>query len=160
MTMKKTIFLIALILMIPGLAFATTPGTWGTPTYSVVAQGSPFKTWSVTFTGTSDNATIVDYATTAKDQTFMKGYYIYYVETDPGTNSPTAAYDIVINNAAGRDIMGGALGDRSATATESVFATNAASIRHSPPIDGQLTIVTTNNSANSATYTIKFYLFR
>jgi hypothetical protein len=158
--MKKTIFLIALILMVASFAWATTPGTWSSPTTSLVSQGSPFRTWSVTFTGTADNATIINYATTAADQAFMKGYYIYYVETKPGASAPTNAYDIVINNALGRDIMGGALADRSATVAEKAFATDADSIRHSPPVDGQLTIVTTNNLANSATFTVKFFLFR
>lgn len=72
-----------------------------------------------------------------------KGTFIYRVITDPGTTAPTAAYDIVINDIYGADIMSGSLADRSATATEFVEVTI--------PVYGQLTGVFTNNSVNSAT---------
>jgi hypothetical protein len=47
--------------------------------------------------------------------------WIHEIETDPdGTTAPTAAYDITLINANGRDVAGGALANRSATATEIV----------------------------------------
>ena len=44
--------------------------------------------------------------------------WILYVETDPGATAPTTLYDIDLDNDNGRDVMGGALDDRSATVTE------------------------------------------
>ncbi len=44
--------------------------------------------------------------------------WILYIETDPGSTAPTTLYDIDLDNDNGRDVMGGALDDRSATVTE------------------------------------------
>lgn len=160
MIMKKLVCILVIITAIfPSFAFAAA-GTWGTPVPSNVASGSAFKTWSITFTASADNATIPNYTTTATDQAFMKGYWLFYVETDPGSAAPTDDYDITITNAAGRDIMGGALSDRGNATTEVAFAIDAGLTKHSPPIDGALTIAVSNNSVNSAKSTIKFFLFR
>jgi len=48
--------------------------------------------------------------------------WILNVETDPGATAPTTLYDVDLDNANGRDIMGGALDDRSATETEDTLA--------------------------------------
>ena len=56
---------------------------------------------------------------TATDTGYPIDAYLMMVETDPdGTAVPTAAYDITLKNANGVDVMGGALSNRSATATE------------------------------------------
>lgn len=155
--MKRIALILLALVLSPGLVFAA--GTWSAPTPLIVTNGSAFKTWSITVTAASDNATITNYTTTTTDQNFMKGYWLYYVETDPGSTGPTASYDIAINSASGFDIMAGALADRSATVTERAFA-SLSDIKHSPPIDGPLTIAITNNLATSASVTIKFWLFR
>jgi hypothetical protein len=158
MTMKKTFLILLALTLIPTMVFAAA-GSWGTPVPLIVADGGAFKTWSITFTASADNGTIPNYTTTATDQKFMKGYWLFYVETDPGSTGPTADYDIVINSASGYDIMGGALADRSATVTQRAFA-DLSNIKHSPPIDGALTVAVSNTTANSATCTIKFWLFK
>ena len=47
--------------------------------------------------------------------------WIHEIETDPdGTAAPTASYDITLINSNGRDVAGGALVNRSASAAEMV----------------------------------------
>lgn len=135
-------------------AMAYAAGSWSAATYDQVTQGSGYKTISWTFTGDAANGTVPNLTITGDPLAYMKGWWIYYVETDPGATAPTALYDVVINNAAGRDIMGGALANRSATATEDAEPTRAT------PVDGDLTIAVSNNAVNSATATIKIWLAR
>ena len=82
------------------------------------------------------------------------------VETDPGSTAPTAAYDITLKNSGGVDIMGGKLGDRSATATETEIPYNSnESVHLTYPVRGPLTLAISNNSVNSATGTVTIYFF-
>jgi hypothetical protein len=158
--MKKITFVLSFLILIPCLVWAAA-GSWGTPSPVLPNNASAFKTWSITFTASADNATIPNYTTTTTDQNFMKGYWIFGVETDPGSTGPTDNYDVVINNAASRDIMGGALSNRDSSTTEFAMALAADGVtKYSPPVDGALTIAVSGNSVNSATSSIKLYLFR
>ena len=59
---------------------------------------------------------------TATDTGYAIEGFLMLVETDPsGTAAPTADYDITLKDANGLDVMGGALSDRSATATEATM---------------------------------------
>lgn len=74
-------------------------------------------------------------------------------ETDPGTTSPTAAYDLTITNY-GLDLFGAALNDRSATATE----------REQPtipgvPVKGYLTLTTANQSVSLAQFAVRIFYY-
>ena len=84
----------------------------------------------------------------------VRGWYLYSVTTDPGT-APTADYDItlLVN---GEDIAGGLLGDRSATATQTVAI--APTTLGYPILDEAIAITFANNSANPSVIvlTLKF----
>jgi hypothetical protein len=165
--MKK---IIAVVMTLSFLLFScvnlyAAAGSWSAVTYgdATVAQVGNIKTFSITFTASADNATIPNYtistALTPTLMNYMKGFWIYTVQTDPGSTGPTAAYDIVINDVHGMDIMGGALADRSATATENVFPKFNQSSASYAPLDGTtLVIAVSNNLVNSATSTLKFFL--
>ncbi len=69
--------------------------------------------------------------------------WIHEIETDPdGSTAPTPSYDITLVNANGRDVAGGALANRSATATEIVKPV-VNSIQQEAISQGPLTITIT-----------------
>jgi len=69
--------------------------------------------------------------------------WIHEIETDPdGTTVPTASYDITLLNANGRDVAGGALANRSNSATE-MDKPLVNSIQQKAISDGPLTITIT-----------------
>ena len=79
------------------------------------------------------------------------------VETDPGTTAPTANYDLTITNPRGVDIMGGALSNRSATATEIVPPTLG--YASEVPTFGILTIRATAGSQLVKNATVRLRIF-
>jgi hypothetical protein len=79
------------------------------------------------------------------------------IETDPGATAPTAAYDIVLNNARSLDILGGAGANKSATLTERVFP-NVSTGLGFPTVAGEtLTLGISGNSTNSGNGVIKLW---
>lgn len=111
----------------------------------------------LTFAWTADSAdgSVPDTVTTDAITAAIKGMGVIEVRTTPGTTNPTAAYDIVINNADGLDLMGGALADRSATAAEAAFSNSTTGA-----IDSALTLGISGNSVKSATGTVKLIISR
>jgi hypothetical protein len=79
----------------------------------------------------------------------IKGYYLYSVETDPGSTAPQDDYDITLTDANGLDIAGGLLANRDTTNTEMVNV-GTASFGY-PVIRGPLTVAISGNNVNSAT---------
>jgi len=108
--------------------------------------------WTAAANGSFTSYTISD----AQMLKYLKGL-AYQAETNPGSTAPTAAYDITITNAGGNDIMGGALADRSATATERAAPVLASGTEYPAAINGPLTLNITNNSVNAATGTVVLY---
>jgi len=95
---------------------------------------------------------------TATDSAYPIEGYLLLVETDPSATAPTTLYDITLKDANGVDVMGGALSDRSATATEMTMPKlngNYTMI----PVPGVLTMDVTN-AGNSKTGTIRIYFVR
>jgi len=82
----------------------------------------------------------------------IEGWFLYSVETNPGATAPTDDYDIVINDADGLDIAGGLLANRDTANTEMVSLRAAAA--GYPMVRGNLSVVITGNSVNSATGTV------
>jgi len=87
------------------------------------------------------------------------GMNIVSVQTIPGLNgdrtttTPTADYDVVINDEYGEDIMEGELADRSATVGETLYANPPL------PVPGILTIVV-SNAGNAKTGIVKIMFDR
>jgi len=82
--------------------------------------------------------------------------FIVLVVTNPGATAPTASYDVTLVDSEGVDVMGGALNDRSATASE-----QAMPLISGNPVPrlvlGSLTFKLANNSVNSATGTCNVF---
>jgi len=96
---------------------------------------------------------------TATDTAYPIEGYLMLVETDPdGTAAPTAAYDITLKNTNGVDVMGGALSDRSATATEMTMPLLNGSYTMLP-VPGVLTMDVTS-AGNSKSGVIRIYFVR
>jgi hypothetical protein len=124
-------------------------------------QNGNLKTLVFSWTADAAAATIPSTDTTTAINAEIGGWYVYAIETDPdGTAVPTASYDIVINNASGRDIAGGMLANRSNSSTELVIpcldSTNH--IYGGVLVDSTLTLVISNNLVNSAKGTVKLFL--
>lgn len=149
--MKKFILAIFIILLSANAVLAADAGTW-TVTYDKVDASSAIKTVTFSWTAAADGS--VEYAIPAATLSYMKGSYIYWVETNPGATAPTDNYDIVLNSSGGADLFRGKLINRDETNTEVVKGLNV-------PCDGTaMTWVISNNVVNSATGTIKLYLVR
>jgi hypothetical protein len=131
----------------------------GTVVQQYAAVGQEMLVVSLSWTGSASDGTVPSTALNAQVMTRVKGMYIYMIETDPGATAPTASYDIVINDANGRDVLGGAGADRSATATEAAGATLSSAIVP-VPIDTALTFVLSNNSVHSAVGVVKLYFIK
>lgn len=116
----------------------------------------------VTFSWTGDaiNGTVPSTVTSDSITNGISGWYVYAIETNPGSVAPTTLYDIVINDSEGLDISGGMLANRSATVTEKITPRldSTYSIFGGVLIDGTLTLVITNQSVVSATGTVKLIL--
>lgn len=105
--MRKLVGVIIVCLMLAANAWAV--GTV-TETYSSMANTGVKR---CTLSWTSDASGDATF-TTSRDITG----WIILVETDPGATAPTDDYDVVLNNANGADVMGGALADRDTSNTE------------------------------------------
>jgi hypothetical protein len=152
---------VALLAMV-SFAFATA-SSWGTPTFGNEDKDptkAPFKSWSIAWTASSVDGTVITYSLTASDLAYMKGWYLYLIETVPGTVAPTVNYDIAVYKYGTTfDIIGTALANLDNATTERRYPKQN-SVKGYPPIDGKFTISVSGNSINSATGTIKLWLAR
>jgi hypothetical protein len=147
--MKRLLVLFSLLLvLLPSfvLAAGTCTVVYTNPSRSIILA---------TVSCTADVA-----AATYPDTTLALGTgWIFLAETNPGTTAPTNAYDIVINNSNGVDVMGGALANRDGAAPGS-GTTQRTTPAVSGWVDGPLTMVTSNNAVNSATFTLKLWAYK
>ena len=81
------------------------------------------------------------------------------VITDPGTEAPTADYDITLTDADGVDVMGGELADRHTTATEQAVPKIGDTVYGTRFVKGPLIFAITNNSVNDAAGEIFIYIW-
>ena len=88
----------------------------------------------------------------------LRGYLLKAI-TIPGATNPTADYDLALGDPDDSDLdaLGGALADRSASATEQV-APVLSGATHPVFLAGNYTLSLANNSANDATGKVIFYL--
>jgi hypothetical protein len=162
--MKKYLAVIAVAVM---LALAGSPAlAAGTCTQALESLPGSIQSYVrvLTFTCTADSAAAT-YPETAVSSAILDditGWYIYYVETKPGTTQPTDNYDIVIEDAGGMDLMGGTLANRDTLNKERAFpkVDTANALYGGSYIVGATTLKITNNAVNSAQVTVKLYLAR
>lgn len=82
----------------------------------------------------------------------IEGWYLYSVETNPGSTAPTDNYDITILDADGKDLCGSLCLNRDVTNTELVLAGLGGF--GFPVVRGPLTLVLAGNVVESSTGTI------
>ena len=155
--MKKSLgfAIIAALLLWTGICFSA--GTVAQALSKFPNANMQVLTFS--WTGDAGDGTVPSTATGTAITGEIAGWYVYAIETNPGT-APTTLYDIVINDAEGLDIAGGMLADRSATVTEKITPSldSTFSIFGGVLIDGALTLVVSNQSDLSATGTVKLIM--
>jgi len=143
--------------------FATNVFAAGTCT--IVESTSSQSLYNIlTFNCTGDSATGAFPSTTTSvgNSAFIYGTALCGMETNPGATKPTDEYDIVINNAGGRDILGGQGTNRDETNTEYVVPkmdTITGQVGCTP-VDTALTLAITNNSVKSAIVSVKLYFLK
>jgi len=161
--MKTKILFFALItwLMLSSMAWAA--GSVCTQVVTDVPETtSQAVTKVLTFTCTGDDSTGAFPSTALSAANFAKisGMYIIEVRTYPQTTNPTAAWDAVINDAGGLDLMGGTLANRSASAAESAVPAMITGIYGGRKVIDAFTMVITGNSVHSAGIIVKVILER
>jgi hypothetical protein len=154
--MKKVIAVIALLLVL----IASTAMAAGTVT--VTTQTGSGDAIIVHFAWTADAADGSVPATLSgegEDWPINYSGCIYAMETNPGSTAPTADYDITLTDSDGVDMLGGGGADRSATVSEIVPA-KIGTVFGCFPTQNEFTLTITNNSVNSATGTVKVYIYQ
>jgi hypothetical protein len=148
---RKIPFFTFIFVLIPALAMAV--GSWGSPSYSTtLGKTSNFKWVQWTFTGDADSGTVPDLAIDATTLAYMKEYFIYAVETNPGTTGPTDNWDLAITDSMGYAI---AVNDLDISTTETRYAPGGGYF----PIDGTaLTVSVSNTSVGAATAVVRIWL--
>jgi hypothetical protein len=134
-------------------------GSWAGPVYNAVKQGvSLFTTVEFVFTADAADATIPDLELSDDIREWMAGKSFYMVEAIPGGTGPTTGAAVTLEDSSG-DIFEGAVtlheADRKrvrpmVNGKEDVW-----------PYDGRaLTLKVANNLVNSATATIRLFMYR
>jgi len=133
---------LSLMLALPGYS----AGSSVTQAVANIADvsGSPnFRTLTFSFTADDSDGSVPATASSATNTTYIQGWFIIAVITDPGATAPTDDYDITLTYS-GLDLMGGNLANRDTANTEIAYpASNA-------PVLGAITFTLTNNLVNSA----------
>lgn len=152
--MKKWIGIVLGLMLIASPAWALAPSAGAVVSFSD-SQVSPsgMRLFQVSYTTHASAGTFT--CNTDKDITG----WIILVETDPasGAPQPDDNYDIVLNNANGRDVMGGALANRDETNTEAtmpILDGNYMTIWN----EGPLAIQVTNAGNSLAAELLIYYL--
>lgn len=155
-TIKSLILIMAATFLLAGHVFAAGSVTQKLDKY----PNANMRVLTFSWTGDAANGTVPSTATSTAITADIAGWYVYAIETNPGTTAPTASYDIVINDAESLDIAGGMLANRSATATEKITPRldSTYSIFGGVLVDTAVTLVITNQNVVSATGTVKLLL--
>lgn len=143
--LPKILLLSLAMLLIASGVFAV-----GTVTQTKTKDDGKLRIITLSWTADSADATIP--ATTISN---VDGY-VYAVITNPGSTAPTDNYDIVMTDADGIDVMGGALLNRDTSTSEQAFPSDG----FSRYVKGNLIATWTNNSVNSATGTLIIHIYK
>ena len=149
----KKLAMALILLLLPSICLAA--GSWAT---WEKRDWYPIGIRIVILEWTADAADgsvpLYDTADASALNSFIEGWNLYMILTDPGSTAPTADYDITMPDQYGIDVTGATLTDRSATASQQVvpLLNGTDGIYGGRTIDDIGFIVTlTGNSENSAT---------
>jgi len=94
------------------------------------------------------------------DDDRIKGMVVAQVDTTPGTPNPTASWAATLKDVGLRDLMGGAITARSASAKEAALPLYATGVYYQPAVKDTLTLAPTGNSVNGAVIVVDVWLWR
>jgi hypothetical protein len=148
--MKKLFIVLCMLLMVGVFASnALAAGSSVTVTQTTYMTGD-IRVKEILFTCVGDDGSGAVADTDFNKDEYVEGWYLYNVETDPGATAPDAA-DVLIKNAAGRDLLDGQGTDLlHATATQSL----SESVLFFEIAIGTLTFDVDNQGAVDALYTV------
>lgn len=159
--MKRSIsILIALFVLIPYLVFAAGSVT---QKMEVIGPERDKATLTFTWTGAASGGTVTTAETdTAITEELQRGWYVYLIVTNPGSPAPTDNYDIYLYDSDGVDIAGGMINNRDTSNTEQVLPKldTVNSLYGSRLVTTSLSIAVSGTTTNSATGTVKVYLYK
>jgi hypothetical protein len=147
--MKRLLLVLALCLslLIPTLSFAAATAVVGTVEKASVNNRFQRVRIPITFTAHTDATTTtatINPSTTAGIS--IKGWYLYSIETDPGSPGPTnGAWDLDVTDAKGYVVTRNLVDDRSSSATQTVVFNTGY-----PMILDNWTVSIGDNAVNSA----------
>ena len=147
--MKKWVLwlLLILTLLVPNLAQAA-------GTVSTVKSKLAGDVVAYTMSWTADAA---DGSVPATASPLFNGY-VFLVTTNPGATAPTDNYDITLTDSDGVDIAGGELLNRD-TANSEQAVPKVGAVYGSRYVEDGVTLNLSGNSVNSATGTVKIYVY-
>ena len=73
----------------------------------------------------------------------IRGYYLFFMITNPGATAPTTLYDITLLDSDGIDMAGGVLANRSATVSEEAIPLLASGVSGDRIVNGALDVTIT-----------------
>lgn len=138
-----SIFIALLLLLTPVAVFAVGSVTATGPTK---VSGPDATYYTITWAWTADSGAATVPTSTVSG---ILGYVVRVI-TNPGSTAPTDDYDIVLNDAYGCDVMGGALADRDTANTEQAMPIIGGASSGALVLD-TLQLSISGNSVNSAT---------
>jgi len=148
--LKAFVIVIAGILAFSGLIYAAS-------TVTQSRQAVNHDVMTLIFNWVADATTA---EVSAAESTSDIDGWVFMVETIPSATAPTADYDVVLKNAAGIDIVGGALADRADATPEAALPLLATGTYGERFVDGKLTMEITNNLVSAAEGQVKIYFYQ
>ena len=85
--------------------------------------------------------------------------YVFLITTNPGGTAPTDNYDITLTDSDTVDVAGGELANRDTTTSEQVVP-KVGAVYGSRYVETGVTLNLSGNSVNSATGTVKIYVYK
>ncbi|MEN6337040.1 MAG: hypothetical protein ABFE01_22515 [Phycisphaerales bacterium] len=153
--MRKILYASLTVWLVLMLATQSWAASSATMTIDTSVDGIRIVTigWTAHTDGTFTSVSTDSYTHQGRTITqWIKGYYLYLAETDPGGTQPTDNYDITLSDANAVDLFGGLLANRDEATTELVNVGNAT--HGFPVVRGPLTLAISGNSVNTANGTI------
>lgn len=148
-----TILTLLLALAMPSVLLGATAGSCTETKYDLTSPGgSSFGSIKVvTFTCTAGDGGASPAAVTFSDSamSFIRGFYLYKVISNPGSTAPAASWDFTITDGDGIDLLNTGGTGRSATASESIYPLISSQPFAQPIIDTLYLTITNMTNANS-----------
>ena len=132
------------------------------PAESLLSSDGFLNQKILTFHCVADSAAATFPATpiSTENTALLKGWYLYYVETELGLVKPTNLWDFTLKGGAGIDKMGGNGTDMSGTVNQERMPLISTGVGFAKPLSDAWMLEITNNLVNSAVIVFRFVFVR